>query len=212
MCKDFCFSSIAVPWVAAPPPPPPPSPQSPACPSTPPSPARCLIITPIPLSNHYFRHNHFSATVTQKIALHQPPCPPSLPLSLAVQRAIAALGRGLAHHAATTPDHRLEKLYWCHRCHYRSDSKSNLLRHLRTHTGEKRHGCPVCPYRAGQRSDLRRHLRVHALRVSHDTLQCRLCDFTTATPVGFAMHIMDTHSTNSDQHDEDPIEDPLGTD
>ncbi|KAK3868614.1 hypothetical protein Pcinc_026001 [Petrolisthes cinctipes] len=182
----------------------------------------------LPLHHHH--HNHlpvprphphqhvasssrrFHSTVTQKIALHQPPCPPSLPLSLAVQRAIAALGRGLAHHAATTPDHRLEKLYWCHRCHYRSDSKSNLLRHLRTHTGEKRHGCPVCPYRAGQRSDLRRHLRVHALRVSHDTLQCRLCDFTTATPVGFAMHIMDIHSTNSDQHEEDPIEDPLATD
>lgn len=128
-----------------------------------------------------------------------------------VQRAIAALGRGLAHHAAAT-DHRLEKLYWCHQCHYRSDSKSNLLRHLRTHTGEKRHGCPVCPYRAGQRSDLRRHLRVHAQRISHDTLQCRLCDFTTATPVGFAMHILDSHSTNTDQHEEEPTEDPLAID
>lgn len=128
----------------------------------------------------------------------------------AVERAVAALGGGrlvcpicprtfastgeLSRHATA---HRLDKLYWCEQCHYRSDSKSNLLRHLRTHTGEKRHGCPVCPYRAGQRSDLRRHLRVHALRRAHDALQCSLCDFTTPTAVAFALHILESHSSGS---------------
>ncbi|XP_045598522.1 protein tramtrack, beta isoform isoform X11 [Procambarus clarkii] len=136
----------------------------------------------------------------------------------AVQRAVAALGGGrlvcpicprafpsaaeLSRHAATA--HRLDKLYWCQQCHYRSDSKSNLLRHLRTHTGEKRHGCPICPYRAGQRSDLRRHLRVHALRQPHNALQCRLCDFTTPTTVAFALHILESHS---DKSHEDPYND-----
>ncbi|XP_042232905.1 longitudinals lacking protein, isoforms H/M/V-like isoform X13 [Homarus americanus] len=132
----------------------------------------------------------------------------------AVQRAVAALGGGrlvcpicprtfptaaeLSRHAATT--HRLDKLYCCQQCHYRSDSKSNLLRHQRTHTGEKRHGCPVCPYRAGQRSDLRRHLRVHALRRAHNILQCYLCDFTTPTAVAFALHVLESHSDRS--HDD----------
>ncbi|ROT63513.1 putative zinc finger protein 57-like [Penaeus vannamei] len=110
----------------------------------------------------------------------------------------AELGR---HTAAA---HRLDKLYWCQQCHYRSDSKSNLLRHLRTHTGEKRHACPVCPYRAGQRSDLRRHLRVHALRRAHNALQCRLCDFTTPTPVAFALHILEAHSKGGAH---DPLQD-----
>ncbi|XP_071523782.1 uncharacterized protein [Panulirus ornatus] len=135
----------------------------------------------------------------------------------AVERAVAALGGGrlvcpicprtfasageLNRHATA---HRLDKLYWCEQCHYRSDSKSNLLRHLRTHTGEKRHGCPVCPYRAGQRSDLRRHLRVHALRRAHDALQCSLCDFTTPTAVAFALHILESHSGGN--HDDPRID------
>ncbi|XP_069971340.1 zinc finger protein 513-like [Penaeus vannamei] len=136
----------------------------------------------------------------------------------AVGRAVAALGGGrlvcplcprsfasaaeLGRHTAAA--HRLDKLYWCQQCHYRSDSKSNLLRHLRTHTGEKRHACPVCPYRAGQRSDLRRHLRVHALRRAHNALQCRLCDFTTPTPVAFALHILEAHSKGGAH---DPLQD-----
>ncbi|XP_068240475.1 longitudinals lacking protein, isoforms H/M/V-like isoform X12 [Palaemon carinicauda] len=107
----------------------------------------------------------------------------------------------LSRHAATA--HQLDKLYWCYQCKYRSDSKSNLLRHLRTHTGEKRHACPVCPYRAGQRSDLRRHLRVHALRLAHNTLQCCLCDYTTPTPMAFSLHILEKHSSEGQEESQD---------
>ncbi|XP_066948866.1 longitudinals lacking protein, isoforms H/M/V-like isoform X13 [Macrobrachium rosenbergii] len=107
----------------------------------------------------------------------------------------------LSRHAATA--HQLDKLYWCYQCKYRSDSKSNLLRHLRTHTGEKRHACPVCPYRAGQRSDLRRHLRVHALRLAHNTLQCCLCDYTTPTPVAFSLHMLEKHSSEGQEESQE---------
>ncbi|XP_064121666.1 zinc finger protein 513-like [Macrobrachium nipponense] len=117
----------------------------------------------------------------------------------------------LSRHAATA--HQLDKLYWCYQCKYRSDSKSNLLRHLRTHTGEKRHACPVCPYRAGQRSDLRRHLRVHALRLAHNTLQCCLCDYTTPTPVAFSLHMLEKHSSEGQEESQEeynggPVEEP----
>ncbi|XP_076059133.1 uncharacterized protein LOC143035883 isoform X17 [Oratosquilla oratoria] len=93
--------------------------------------------------------------------------------------------------------HRLDKLYWCQQCAYKSDSKSNLLRHLRTHTGEKRHQCPVCPYRAGQRSDLRRHMRVHADRRIANKLQCRFCEYSTHSPMQFAFHILEKHGASA---------------
>jgi hypothetical protein len=55
------------------------------------------------------------------------------------------------------------KRYLCDQCPKRFHQRSNLLTHLRTHTGEKPFVCPHenCGRKFTQSSNLRRHLQVH---------------------------------------------------
>ncbi|XP_042888874.1 broad-complex core protein isoforms 1/2/3/4/5-like isoform X2 [Penaeus japonicus] len=63
-----------------------------------------------------------------------------------------------------------DRHYPCVFCHYRSRSRVDLDKHVRTHTGEKPYKCVFCVYMSADKSNLRRHLLgVH--KIKYDDLQ-----------------------------------------
>lgn len=55
-----------------------------------------------------------------------------------------------------------EKTFKCSICAKSFGLKSNLTRHMRTHSGAKPHGCAICGKRFSQKGNLNAHLRRHA--------------------------------------------------
>ncbi|CAG5120376.1 unnamed protein product [Candidula unifasciata] len=65
-----------------------------------------------------------------------------------------------------------EKLYACDQCPMRYLRKSNLDRHMRTHTGEKPYACNRCPKSFRSNGMLRKHLLTHTKERPY---QCEVC-------------------------------------
>ena len=50
-------------------------------------------------------------------------------------------------------------VHLCAVCLYKTDRKSTLTKHMRTHTGVKPYACKKCTYRAARKSTLTKHMR-----------------------------------------------------
>ncbi|VDD95820.1 unnamed protein product [Enterobius vermicularis] len=62
----------------------------------------------------------------------------------------------------------------CSFCHKVFTNRSNLIVHLRSHTGEKPYKCRLCPYACAQSSKLTRHMRTHGQQ-GKETYHCHIC-------------------------------------
>ena len=60
------------------------------------------------------------------------------------------------------------KFHACEYCAYKSILKSDVTRHMRTHTGERPFRCELCPYRATLQYNLDKHMNSHS---------CGICDY-----------------------------------
>ena len=59
--------------------------------------------------------------------------------------------------------HTGDKPFGCSLCAFTTGDKSNLNQHMKRHTGEKPFPCQHCPYKARRKDSLKRHLLKHAL-------------------------------------------------
>ncbi|XP_034050128.1 gastrula zinc finger protein XlCGF57.1-like [Thalassophryne amazonica] len=68
--------------------------------------------------------------------------------------------------------HTGEKPFGCSECATRFGQKSNLIKHLRIHTGEKPFDCSECGKRFGQKSNLIKHLQIHTGEKPFECSEC----------------------------------------
>lgn len=87
----------------------------------------------------------------------------------------------------------VKKDYNCEYCSYSTNRRSDLVRHIRRHTGENLFNCPKCDYSTARKSDLRRHLLLHA---GEKPFKCGVCNYTTSRKTVLLKH-MRIHTANS---------------
>ncbi|XP_054925298.2 uncharacterized protein [Dermacentor andersoni] len=84
-------------------------------------------------------------------------------------------------------------MYECHFCQRKFGWKSNLMDHLRTHTGEKPFKCSMCPMAFALSSTMVKHLRTHT---GEKPFKCSLCPKRFARQDHRALH-MKTHRADT---------------
>lgn len=83
--------------------------------------------------------------------------------------------------------HTGEKPYSCNFCDHKTAFKSDLYKHLRTHTEHlKIHKCQYCYYCTDIRSNLNKHIRRNHLKI--ETYTCEFCGYQTAYKHNFENH------------------------
>ncbi|KAK8751994.1 hypothetical protein OTU49_011580, partial [Cherax quadricarinatus] len=83
------------------------------------------------------------------------------------------------------------KLHQCPYCAYNTKKTTNLITHLRTHTGEKPFPCTYCAYCATTRESLKRHIRTHT---GEKPYMCLHCPYRSAEKGNLNSHIWTHHS------------------
>lgn len=110
--------------------------------------------------------------------------------------------------ANKSPENRMIKPIKCDLCEFRTLYKSNLMTHMRKHTGERPFQCEICQKVFGRADHLKRHMRVHTkcsncdksfchseTKVEHERncfqlrYGCGLCDYNTINLKAFVKHL-----------------------
>ncbi|KAI3370338.1 hypothetical protein L3Q82_025119 [Scortum barcoo] len=67
----------------------------------------------------------------------------------------------LAAHAADSLPKSSSKVFTCFLCGRVTDTRSQMICHMRTHTGEKPFACPICGNRYKVKGHMKEHMRTH---------------------------------------------------
>ncbi|XP_047478294.1 protein tramtrack, alpha isoform-like isoform X14 [Penaeus chinensis] len=86
------------------------------------------------------------------------------------------------------------KIHQCSYCPYSTSVTTNLINHMRVHTGEKPFSCPHCPYRANQRTNLKTHIRKHT---GEKPYVCSQCPYRSANKGSLDVHILTNHTAKN---------------
>ena len=86
-----------------------------------------------------------------------------------------------------------EKSYKCKQCKYTSSVKSNLSRHLKTHSGEKSNKCDQCDFASSRADVLRAHLKTHSGERSN---KCSQCDYASSRAGHLRRHLKTHYGDN----------------
>ena len=82
------------------------------------------------------------------------------------------------------------KPFECPHCPYKAAERSNVKKHIFTHTGEKKFPCPHCPYKAAQSGSLKYHILTHT---GEKKFQCDICDKKFTRSGSLKLHISTVH-------------------
>ena len=79
----------------------------------------------------------------------------------------------------------------CPHCNYFTVKHSDLIQHLRTHTGDKPFKCTLCDYAAAKNGNLMDHMRRHNGKKPH---KCSKCDYSAVTSSELKRHFRSRHA------------------
>ncbi|XP_050686814.1 longitudinals lacking protein, isoforms H/M/V-like isoform X5 [Eriocheir sinensis] len=79
------------------------------------------------------------------------------------------------------------KMHHCSYCSYTTYVTTNLINHMRTHTGEKPFSCPLCTYCATTKDNLKKHYLIHT---GEKPFACEYCQYRTTTKGYLKRHLL----------------------
>ena len=93
----------------------------------------------------------------------------------------------------TEPIRLADSKYQCPFCQKVQPTKSNMIVHMRIHTGEKPFACEYCNHSAKQKSDLNKHYE--SRHSTEKPFACEYCNHCTKQKSDLKKHYENRHST-----------------
>ncbi|XP_064092753.1 adult enhancer factor 1-like isoform X11 [Macrobrachium nipponense] len=82
------------------------------------------------------------------------------------------------------------KIHQCPFCPYASTFKTNLVNHVKVHTGEKPYACVLCPAKFAQKGNLKKHIQSHR---GEKPFACSKCAYRSTKKEYLLNHQMKEH-------------------